>query len=197
MAAHARDLEFQSTIVEQQNVAADHVFGQILVVEADAFLIAERTLRIENEGFADDQRDLAALELADPDFRPLQVAEDADSAAMLGSGSRMPSARALWSSAVPCEKFIRTTSMPACTMRSRMSGDDEAGPSVATILVWRNMSSPSLFLFGFWLFPVDRSSDTTVDVLRDYFAARSSSTAMAGRVLPSRNSRKAPPPVEM
>ena len=67
----------------------------------------------------------------------------------LAAAARMPSARALWSSAVPCEKFIRTTSMPACTMRSRTSGVDEAGPSVATILVWRDMSSPSLLIFGF------------------------------------------------
>src|SRR4051812_10758812 len=48
-------------------------------------------------------------------------------------------ARFRWSSAVPCEKLRRTTSTPARTMRSRIEGSDDAGPSVATILVERNM----------------------------------------------------------
>src|SRR5688572_10638056 len=48
-------------------------------------------------------------------------------------------ARLRWSSAVPCEKFSRTTSTPARTMRSSTAGSDDAGPRVATILVLRSI----------------------------------------------------------
>ena len=41
------------------------------------------------------------------------------------------------SSALPCEKFSRATSIPASTIRTRTSGSREAGPMVATILVRR------------------------------------------------------------
>jgi hypothetical protein len=34
---------------------------------------------------------------------------------------------------------MRTTSTPACTMRSSTVRSEEAGPRVATILVWRGM----------------------------------------------------------
>ncbi len=84
-------------------------------------------------------------------------------------------ARARWSSAVPCEKLSRTTSTPARTMRSSTAGSDEAGPSVATILVLRSISAS----------------------VSAAYPARASSAATAGSVLPSRNSRKAPPAVEM
>jgi hypothetical protein len=43
----------------------------------------------------------------------------------------------MWSCAVPCEKFSRTTLTPARIMASSMSGSLEAGPRVATILVAR------------------------------------------------------------
>ncbi len=75
--------------------------------------------------------------------------------------------------ALPCEKFTRTTSSPASIMRESVFGSLEAGPRVATILVRRGMGGSLLY------------------------AARCSSTSTAGSFLPSRNSRKAPPPVEM
>lgn len=52
---------------------------------------------------------------------------------VLRQSSRTSSARARWSSAVPCEKFIRTTSTPARNIRSSTAGSLEAGPRVATI----------------------------------------------------------------
>ena len=55
-------------------------------------------------------------------------------------------ARSMWSCAVPCEKFSRTTSTPARIMRSSISGEDDAGPRVATILVWRDIRGNSLRL---------------------------------------------------
>ena len=50
-------------------------------------------------------------------------------------------ARLRWSSAVPWEKFSRTTSTPARIIFSRTSGSDEAGPRVATIFVLRSMDT--------------------------------------------------------
>ncbi len=53
--------------------------------------------------------------------------------------SRTRSARLMWSSALPCEKFSRTTSTPARIIFSRTAGSLDAGPSVATILVLRSI----------------------------------------------------------
>ena len=50
---------------------------------------------------------------------------------------RTRSATSACSSALPCEKFSRATSMPAATMRTRTSGSRDAGPMVATIFVRR------------------------------------------------------------
>jgi hypothetical protein len=90
MAAHAGDLELQAAVVEQQDVAMTDVLGQILVVEADALLVAERALGVEDEGFAGDQRDLAVLELADADLRPLQVARMPTVRPCLAAAARIP-----------------------------------------------------------------------------------------------------------
>jgi len=84
LAAHQHDFQLQAAVVEQQDVAADHVLGQVLVVEADPLLVAERAGCIEDETVADGQSDLAALEFADADLRPLQVAQDADCPTELG-----------------------------------------------------------------------------------------------------------------
>src|SRR5438309_9415957 len=43
-----------------------------------------------------------------------------------------------WSSRLPCEKFSRATSIPASTIRFRVSTSRDAGPMVATILVRRS-----------------------------------------------------------
>ena len=58
-----------------------HVIRQFLVVEADAGLVAQRAGGVENERVALGQRDLVVLELADADFRALQVDQHADGAA--------------------------------------------------------------------------------------------------------------------
>ena len=96
VAAHAFDFELQAAVVEQQDVARLDVLRQILVVEADAFLVAELAVGVEDEAVADDQRDLAVVELADADLRALQVAEDADRAPEpLAAISRTAVARAM------------------------------------------------------------------------------------------------------
>ena len=53
------------------------------------------------------------------------------------AASRTSLAVSACSSAVPCEKFSRATSMPASIRRTSTSGSREAGPIVATILVRR------------------------------------------------------------
>ena len=53
------------------------------------------------------------------------------------AASRTRDAVSACSSAVPCEKFSRATSMPASIMRTSTSGSREAGPIVATIFVRR------------------------------------------------------------
>jgi hypothetical protein len=55
--------------------------------------------------------------------------------------SRTVSTRSRCSSWVPCEKFIRATSIPAATRRRSVSGSVVAGPSVQTIFVRRSMLS--------------------------------------------------------
>ena len=88
MASHTGDFQFQAAVVEQQDVTALHVLGQFFVVQPDALVIAHRALGIENERRTRFERDLAAFKLADPDFRALQVSEDAHRAPQLdGSGT--------------------------------------------------------------------------------------------------------------
>ena len=75
------DVEHDQAVVEQQRIAAADVFRQILVVEPDTLLVAQFDARVEHERGAGAQRDAPALELADPDLRPLQVGHDRDVAA--------------------------------------------------------------------------------------------------------------------
>src|SRR3954463_15489829 len=70
-------------------------------------------------------------------FGPCRSAMMPTARSTLRQVSRTSSARFMWSSAVPCEKFRRTTSTPARNMRSRVAASLEEGPSVATILVLR------------------------------------------------------------
>jgi len=88
LAAHAEHFQLQPAVVEQQDVAKADVLRQVLVVEADPLLAAHRAGGVEDELVVDGQRDLAFLEFADANLRPLQVAEDADgTAAFGGSGT--------------------------------------------------------------------------------------------------------------
>src|SRR6187455_1888543 len=84
--------------------------------------------------------------------------------------SRTSAARLRWSSAVPCEKFRRTTSTPATTMRSSTAGSLEDGPRVATIFVLRSMkdvleslTDPAAFDDDFAARAPRLESDTVVD----------------------------------
>ena len=84
---YAQHLQLEAAIVEQQNVAIDHILGQVLVIQANPLLIAQRTLGIKDEVLADDEADLAVLELAHADFRPLQITQNAHGATEFGGSS--------------------------------------------------------------------------------------------------------------
>ncbi len=79
-------LQLHATVVQQQDVAGDHVARQALVVDADlllaAFTLAEGG--IEDELVADGQIDLAVLEGRNADLGALQVAHDGDVTTQLG-----------------------------------------------------------------------------------------------------------------
>ncbi|CSD12289.1 Uncharacterised protein [Vibrio cholerae] len=79
-------------------------------------------------------------------FGPCKSPNKATWRPSLAAISRTFCARFLWSSAVPCEKFIRTTLAPARIMASRISGLSVEGPKVATIFVLRKVELISLFL---------------------------------------------------
>ncbi len=98
------------------------------------------------------------------------------------ANERVNSAYSICSSRVPWEKLILTTSTPAFIMRSRTLGSRHAGPSVATIFVLRIiwMGLAKLRLLG-----------------ADNQRPRCSSISTAGSFFPSRNSRNAPPAVEI
>jgi hypothetical protein len=84
-ALHIFDPHLDATVIEDQGRAARHVVNQIGIVQADALLVAQFAVGIEDEAIAVVQVDLAVLELADADLRSLQVDQDADgTAARLG-----------------------------------------------------------------------------------------------------------------
>jgi hypothetical protein len=124
-------------VVEQQDDAGCDVVGQLLVIEADAFLVAQVPRGVERELLARLEHNLAGGELADADLRPCRSAMIATSRPNDRAESRTMRARSSWSAAVPCEKFSRTTSTPAASIRVSTSTELLAGPSVATILVER------------------------------------------------------------
>jgi hypothetical protein len=81
--AHFGNQQHDATVVEQQRVTRHHVIGQIAVIETDAMRITQRALGVEHESRALLQRDGAMRELADADFRALQIHQHADRAAHL------------------------------------------------------------------------------------------------------------------
>ena len=83
LADHARDVEHDQAVVQQQDVAGAQVARQVLVVEAAAFVVAQFAVGVENERIARDEHRLVVLELADADLRALQVGHQRDFAADL------------------------------------------------------------------------------------------------------------------
>ncbi|MNN42655.1 hypothetical protein D3C81_1568510 [compost metagenome] len=81
------DAHHHATVVEQQLVAHAAVLDQVRVVDADHLLVAfgQRMAGGEGELITDLQLDLLVGEFGDTDFRALQVTQQGDEAAVLGS----------------------------------------------------------------------------------------------------------------
>ena len=131
------------------------------------------------------QQVLPAREALDADLRALQVAEQRDVLAdALGRLARMLDAAHVVGRAAVREVDAQHVGARADHFLEH-AGASVAGPSVATILV-RRVSIALCHVVT----SLARLSSA-------HPAARCSSIATAGSFLPSRNSRKAPPPVEM
>ncbi|MCY1173090.1 hypothetical protein D9M73_132400 [compost metagenome] len=81
------DAHHHATVVEQQLVAHAAVLDQVRVVDADHLLVAfgQGMAGGEGELITDLQLDLLVGEFGDTDFRALQVTQQGDEAAVLGS----------------------------------------------------------------------------------------------------------------
>ncbi len=137
---HLVDVQHDQAVVEQQGVAGLHVARQLLVVEADRGVVAEFVARaVEHELLPGRQLGLAAFELADADLRALQVGHDRHRApGALGRGAHHR--RAIDVVLRGAVREIQAHDIDTGGNQPlQHSGDDEAGPSVATILVSRAM----------------------------------------------------------
>ncbi|MDT4837335.1 hypothetical protein FQZ97_710650 [compost metagenome] len=188
-AQHAVHHQHDQAVVEQQQVAGADVARQVLVVQADAFLIAELAGGIEDKGVARLERDLAVLELADTDLGALQVGHDGDLApARLGGLAHQAGAVDMVLRGAVRE--IQPHHVDACGNHARQDlqragggadgGNDLGGTGHARVSLVQDGG------------PARRQARRMLQP-----AARCSSTSKAGSFLPSRNSRNAPPPVEM
>lgn len=134
------DLHHHAAIIQKQGVACPDVVHEFLVVESDLSDVAQRAVGVKSKGHTGFERNFALGEFADTDLGPLKVGEYADTRPHCSAIRRTRATVSVCAAALPCEKFIRTTSTPARIMRSSTSGEDDAGPSVATILVARGMA---------------------------------------------------------
>jgi hypothetical protein len=78
-------VKHDATVIEQQDTASGDVPGQILVVEADTFVVAQFAAGIEDEALAGFKPNLAVGEFPDADFRALEIGENAHRAPDAGS----------------------------------------------------------------------------------------------------------------
>ena len=170
-------VEHDLPVAQQQRVAGLYVARQVLVGDADALDGARLGIErgIEREGRALLQHDPPFAKALDADLRSRRgraarrrICRRAARRRAPGPGGGADRRR------VPCEALRRTTSTPARIICVSTARSSVAGPTVATIFARRSAACG----------PYQPR-------------ARSSSTATAGSVLPSTNSRNAPPPVEM
>jgi hypothetical protein len=167
---HALHLEGDAAVVEQQFVAGAHVVGQLAIVEAHAAGIAHAALGVEHEGGAVGQGDAPAVELADANLRALQVHHDAHGAAQLAGdlAHQVGAGEVVFGKAVGEVHAHHVHARGHHGAQHRLLGGGGA-----------------------------QGGDDLGGALHAQAAARASRISMAGSLRPSRNSRKAPPAVEM
>jgi hypothetical protein len=174
VAAHARDVEHEAAVVEQQRIARAHVARELLVVQAHARDVAGLLeTRVEDEGVAGLQHHLAILELAHADLRALEVDHDPDRALDLAAGLAHE---------LGALHVVRGRAVREVQPHDVDAGEEHPleGRGVARSGAERGDDLGAALCFG-----------------HQDCAARCSRISIAGSFLPSRNSRKAPPPVEM
>jgi hypothetical protein len=181
-AADRLDAQANQPVVEQQDDAGSDVVGQLLVIESDAFLVAQVPRGVERELLAGLEHDLAGSELADADLRALQVGHDRDLATQR-SRRIAHHARAPLVVRRGAMRKIQPYDVDAGSEHSRQHVGGAAGRTERGDY------------FGRALHRGSRLKRIVVAAVQR--AARCSRIATAGSVLPSRNSRNAPPPVEM
>jgi hypothetical protein len=162
------------TVIEQQVVAFADVIGQALVGDTDTLdgtgLRIHR--RIQHEGLALDQLHRAIAKALDADLRSLQIAKHGNVLATL-FGHCAYRAHALFAGIGIAVREIDPHHIDTGLEELRKRGRIVGGRTKRC----DDLGAPHV-------------------VQRRPLCARASSAATAGRVAPSRNSRKAPPPVE-
>jgi hypothetical protein len=179
-AVHALHVHHDAAVVEQQYCTGLDIVHQFRVIEADMVRIAHLAFDVEKELLARLQQHLAAGELADPDFRPLQIGHHADRATDLR--------RCLRERLDTCPVIVRLA-MREVESHHVDTRFDEAGQC-------GEVARGGAERCNDFSEAVHGGGQVRVGLMGQS-RARRSSMSTAGSVFPSRNSRKAPPPVEM
>ena len=179
-AVHRFDAQPDQAVVEQQHRAGRDVARQLLVVEADAVFVAKLAVGVEHEGLAALEGDLAERELADADLGPLQIGHDRDLAAdrLRRVADQLGALLVIGRGAV---REIQAHDVDAGSEHARQHIEAAACGAERRDDLGRSLHDVP-------------GSTPRVSRFRPPAASRIST---AGSVLPSRNSRNAPPPVEM
>ena len=131
-------LEPDPAVVDQQRRTGQDRLEDLRVRQRDRALAARLAPEDEAHALAGGDLELPSSNSADPDLGSLQVLQDGDRPAGLAlEVARIAACTWRWSSWVPWLKFSRNTSAPARNSARIRSGDELAGPRVATILAWR------------------------------------------------------------
>lgn len=141
MAFYAVHIHDNQAVIQQQACAGNHVGDQLLVGDADALIVAiiKAEAAVDDEFLAGSQLCSARLEFADAYFRSLHVGHKADADAVLLCGDPymlrpLAVLRGRTVGKVQTDDVDTGSDQPV-----RISGDSEAGPRVATILVLRKL----------------------------------------------------------
>ena len=136
VAGDALDDELDEAVVEKEPVARLHDARQRLEAHRDALRVADDVFIREREAVARHELNRLRLDLPEAHLRPRQIGHDRHAPARRLRGRRGCAAMtSAWSEKSPCEKLSRAMFSPARMSRSSISGDSDAGPMVATILV--------------------------------------------------------------